>query len=183
MLEWIDGTLEKNRDRAVALSSLDFPRLRNAFPPEVLDMAKSVSGAGKVPFPPLTRMGLPEFGPMEEMPIAGITYRETFFVGRFHETESPYFHETVHVIQWARLGPADFLLAYGIGFLQSGYRGGPLERMAYSLEEEFVKGALPANVVEVIRSWTDEIWRDVGYQMRDAEYGLRGTRCGIRDTG
>lgn len=160
MLEWIDGTLRQYADRAVTVGSLDFPRLRHALPFEVLNQAKAVSVAGRIPFPPLTRMGLPEFGPMERMPVAAITYRDTFFVGRFQETESLYFHETVHVIQWARLGPADFLLAYGVGFLQSGYRDNPLERMAYSLEEKFADGTLPADVVEIIRRQTDAIWRE-----------------------
>lgn len=168
VLEWIDRTLRDYRDHAVPVGSLDFPGLRRAFPPEVLDMAKSVSVAGKVPFPPLNRMGLSEFSPMEGMPIAGITYRDTFFVGRHYETERLYFHETVHVIQWDRLGPADFLLAYGVGFLQCGYRDSPLERMAYSLEEKFVNGTLPADVAEVIRQETDAIWREAGWGIQDA---------------
>ena len=101
---------------------------------------------GKVPFPPLSRMGLPELEQMENMSMDGITYVDTFFINHLRQTESLHFHELVHVVQWERLGVDNFLLAYGVGLMQSGdlyqtfedvYLNSPLEQMAYSLQAGF----------------------------------------------
>jgi hypothetical protein len=159
---WIENLLEETNEQAALISNLAFPRLPQVFPSELLMKAKVVVVPGSVPFPPLSRMGLPEFGPMEKMPMAGITYRDTFFINRSHQTESLNFHELVHVVQWERLGVDDFLLAYGAGLMQFGYIDSPLERMAYSLQEGFDRGNLPLGVVELIRQRTDAIWVSVG---------------------
>jgi hypothetical protein len=106
-------------------------------------------------------MGLPELGRMENMQMAGITYKNTFFVSHLHQTESLHFHELVHVVQWETIGANDFLLAYGAGLMRFGYRDSPLEAMAYSLQAAFDRGALPPNTIEVIRQGTDTIWSQV----------------------
>jgi len=100
MREWVEATLGAYADRAVPVLDEGFERLASVFPRALLRRAKAVVLEGKVPFPPLGSMGLPELAPMERMPIAGITYDNTFFVSRFHRTESLYFHEMVHVVQW-----------------------------------------------------------------------------------
>ena len=116
---------------------------------------------GKVPFPPLGRMGLPEFEQMENMYMAGITFKDTFFVNQLHQTESLHFHELIHVVQWERLGVDNFLLAYGVGLMQFGYQNSPLEQMAYSLQEDFDRGSLISGIIELIRQRTDAIWTGV----------------------
>jgi len=156
--KWIDTTLEDNIDNSVSVATLTFPRLARVFPHNLLERAKVVVTTGKVPFPPLAQMGLPELRQMEDMQMAGITYKDTFFVSHLHQTESLHFHELVHVVQWERLGVNDFLLAYGAGLMQFGYRDSPLEKMAYSLQAAFDRGALPPNTIEVIRQGTDAIW-------------------------
>jgi hypothetical protein len=161
VLEWIEKTLEENRDHAVPVINLNFPRLGKVFPPALLSKAKAVVVTGKVPFPPLSRMGLPEFVQMENMPIAGITYKDTFFVSHLHQIESLYFHELVHVVQWDCLGVDNFLLAYGASLLQFGYQNSPLEQMAYALQERFERQNLPEGVVDLIRRETDAIWANV----------------------
>ena len=118
--DWINDVLEKYKAQANPVMRLAFSRVRQVFPRDLLERAKVVVLTGSVPFPPLSRMGLPEFVELENMPMAGITYRDTFFISRSDETESLYFHELVHVVQWERLGVDDFLLAYGVGFIQSG---------------------------------------------------------------
>lgn len=158
VMKWIDLTLEENRDSAISVAGLAFPRLNKVLPLDLLARAKVVVTTGKVPFPPLARMGLPEFRQMEEMQMAGITYKDTFFVSHLHQTESLHFHELVHVVQWERLGVNDFLLAYGAGLMQFGYRDSPLEKMAYSLQAAFDRGVLPANVIQLIQQSTDAIW-------------------------
>jgi hypothetical protein len=93
--------------------------------------------------------------------MAGITYKDTFFVSHLHQTESLHFHELVHVVQWERLGVDNFLLAYGAGLMQFSYQSSPLEQMAYSLQAAFDRGALPTRLIELIRQETDTIWRGI----------------------
>ncbi len=147
VVEWIDTTLEENKNMAVSVNSLAFPRLGSIFPADLLGRANVVVIQGKVPFPPLTKMGLPEFKQMENMQMDGITYKNTFFVSHLHQKESLHFHELVHVIQWEKLGVNNFLLAYGAGIMQFGYRDSPLEKMAYSLQAAFDQKILPTNTV------------------------------------
>lgn len=127
---WVAATLSTHAERAVPVRQMGYARLAVLFPAVVLDRARAVTVADDVPFPPLSRMGLPELAPFEAMPIVGVTYRDTFFVRRGHLTESLCCHELVHAVQWNRLGVDRFLLAYGMGLLQSGYLESPLEAMA-----------------------------------------------------
>jgi len=101
---------------------------------------------------------MPEFQAMETMPLAGVTYKNTFFVTSGQQRESLYFHEIVHVVQWDRLGVDNFLLAYGIGLLQHGYEQSPLEQMAYHLQATFDQGRIPQNLIDLINERTDAVW-------------------------
>jgi hypothetical protein len=159
--QWIESLLEDAIELSIPVFNLGFPRLPQVFSTELLVKAKVVVVPGNVPFPPLSRMGLPEFGSMEKMPMVGITYRDTFFINHSHQSESLHFHEMVHVVQWERLGVDDFLMAYGAGLMQFGYRDSPLEQMAYSLQEGFERGNLPSGVVALIQQRTDAIWTSV----------------------
>jgi len=168
--EWIKDVLEEHKEQAIPVINLAFPKLQKVFPLDLLKKAKVVVVTGKVPFPPLSRMGLPELEQMENMSMDGITYVDTFFINHLRQTESLHFHELVHVVQWERLGVDNFLLAYGVGLMQSGnlyqtfedvYLNSPLEQMAYSLQEGFDRGTLPAGVIELIRERTDAIWSGV----------------------
>ena len=159
--QWIDETLKKYNATSIPVIDLSFSRLKIALPFELLSKARVVVVNGKVPFPPLSQMGLPEFKEMENMTMAGITFKNTFFVNQFHQTESLYFHELVHVVQWERLGANNFLLAYGVGLMNFGYQNSPLEKMAYSLQTDFDDGILPMNTVGIICQQTDDIWNTV----------------------
>jgi hypothetical protein len=94
------------------------------------------------------------------MSFEGITFKDTFFLQQGHTTEELHFHELVHVVQWARLGVDNFLLAYGIGLL-SGYEQSPLEQMAYRLQRSFELGKAPQELVRIIEQSTDTIWNQV----------------------
>ena len=159
--EWIDQTLAEYESDTVSVAGLSFPRLSSMFPPDFLSRAKAVVVTGNVPFPPLSRMGLSEFAHMEDMPAAGITFKDTYFLHHSDQSESLHFHELVHVVQWERLGVDNFLLAYGAGLMQFGYENGPFEKMAYSLQTEFERNNLTANTVELINRETDAIWNAV----------------------
>jgi hypothetical protein len=155
--QWVDDTLYAYRKQAFPVERSDYPRLFQVFPHDLLNRVRCVLVAGQPPFPPLSRMGLPELAASEAMPIAGITYRDTFFVKKGRQNESLYFHEIVHVVQWDRLGVDGFLLAYGMGLMQWGYRDSPLEEMAYRLQSDFDQGRLPAEIMGVIWKETDRI--------------------------
>lgn len=159
--QWIDEVLEGHKHRAVPVINLPFLRLSTVFPLDLLAKANVVVVAGMVPFPPLSKMGLPEFTEMKRIPMAGITYKDTFFLNHFNQTESLHFHELVHVVQWERLGVDDFLLAYGVGLMQFGYQHSPLEKMAYSLQKAFDHGVLPNDILDLVQQGTDGIWRSV----------------------
>ncbi|MFX0204068.1 MAG: hypothetical protein ACFFCW_48845 [Candidatus Hodarchaeota archaeon] len=159
--DWIDRLLESNKENVFHIINLNFRRINQVFPSNLLERAKVVTVESKVPFPPLTQIGLHELSGMEQMPMAGITYKDTFFVNQNCATESLYFHELVHVAQWETLGVDNFLLAYGIGLIQFGYENSPLEQMAYTLQRNFEMGSIPNGIVELIEQQTDAIWNQV----------------------
>jgi len=95
---------------------------------------------------------------MQQMSFEGITFKDTFFLQQGRESEELHFHEMVHVVQWARLGVDNFLLAYGFGLLSFGYAQSPLEQMAYTLQRSFELGTHPQELVRIIEQGTDAIW-------------------------
>jgi hypothetical protein len=161
MNEWIDQTIESYREKSTPVIDLNFSRINQIFPKKLLEKTKVVMLPDKLPFPPLSQMGLAELSGMEQMPIAGITYKYTFFVNQNHLTESLHFHELIHVVQWERLGAEKFLLAYGVGLIQFGYEESPLEQMAYRLQNDFNAGIVPKGIIELIYRETDELWNQV----------------------
>ena len=155
--QWIEQLLDAHADRARAVSTLGFTRLLACLPRDLLERAKVVT-VERVPFPPVDQFGLPELTLMQQMSFDGITFRDTFFLRQGRTSEELHFHELVHVVQWARLGVDNFLLAYGLGLLQFGYEHSPLEQMAYTLQRNFELGTLPRELVRVIEEGTDAIW-------------------------
>jgi hypothetical protein len=115
----------------------------------------------QTPFPPVSQFALPEFGEHERRAFDGITFKNTFFVVDGRQTLRLQFHELVHTVQWAKLGVDRFLLAYGFGLLQYGYEQSPLEKMAYGLEQQFVSGSLPKDLVRFIEDRSDAVWNQV----------------------
>lgn len=148
---WIDTTLRNHTQWARSVSSAGFQRLPLYYSPELLARAKFVPVA-KVPVPPLTAMGLPQFADFEHMDASGITYLDTYFVRQDHaQMERLHFHELIHVVQWLTLGPERFLLAYADGLERFGYRLSPLEAMAYDAEEAFTRGGAPFDAEKLVR--------------------------------
>jgi hypothetical protein len=157
---WIDELLLTHSANARKVSTLGFDRLASCYPGELLERAHVVS-VERTPFPPVSQFGLPEFAQLEGRQFEGITFKNTFFVVRGREFESLHFHELVHVVQWSRLGVDRFLLSYGLGLLQFGYEQSPLEQMAYSLQQLFERGSVPNNLVRIIESGADGVWKQV----------------------
>jgi hypothetical protein len=157
---WIDEFLNDHAAQSQAVCTLGFTRLSASFSQEFLERAKVVTVAS-VPFPPVAQFGIPELAPIQQMSFAGITYKDTFFLQQGQSSESLHFHELVHVVQWERLGVDNFLLAYGVGLVQFGYKHSPLEQMAYSLQQAFDNNSLPEDLISFMERRTDAIWADV----------------------
>ncbi|MPZ76287.1 MAG: hypothetical protein GEU77_07160 [Deltaproteobacteria bacterium] len=155
--KWIDQTLQDHINVATPVSESPFTRLKDHYPDVLLARARVVV-VPRVPFPPVTQLGLPEFRAMEMMSLAGVTYKDTFFVCNGQQRDSLYFHELVHVVQWDRLGVDNFLLAYAVGLMQHGYEQSPLEQMAFELQARFDQQRVPENLVEFINVRTDGVW-------------------------
>ena len=156
--DWIDQFLATHAAVSQSVSSLRFKRLTASFPADLLDRTRVVH-VDRVPFPPVEKFGVPEFAGMQQIPFAGITFKDTIFVHKDERrSESLHFHEMVHVVQWARLGVDRFLLAYALGLAQFGYEESPLEAMAYTLQGQFDSGTAFLGLMNVIERQTDEVW-------------------------
>ena len=156
--DWIDRTLQAHARSATSVLNVRFPQLQSHYPDTLLARAQVVI-VPRVPFPPVSQLGLPEFSAMEMMSLAGVTYKDTFFVCNGQQRDSLYFHELVHVVQWDRLGVDNFLLAYAVGLLQHGYEQSPLEQMAFELQARFDQRRVPENLVDFINERTDGAWK------------------------
>jgi len=165
--QWIEHTLERSEPQAVPVSSLGLPRLARHYPLGLLRTTKAVH-VPSTPIPPLGRLGLDELVEMERRSFAAITFRDRVFVVPSEASESLYFHELVHVVQWARLGVERFLWVYGLGLLEHGYRQSPLERMAYRLERGYQRGEVPRDLMAEIEEQTDALWAQVAPRLGGA---------------
>ncbi len=54
---WIEDLLESNKENTTSVINLNFPRINQIFPNDLLEKAKVVTVADKVPFPPLSHIG------------------------------------------------------------------------------------------------------------------------------
>ncbi len=155
--QWIDELIVSNSARSRQASSLGFNRLATYYPADILASTRVVL-IDKLPLPPLEELGLAEFSEYEHGAFSGITYRNMIFILKGRESDSILFHELVHVRQWSRLGPDRFLLAYAFGLERFGYRGSPLEEMAYSLQRDFEQVVVPTDLIGKIDHDCDAIW-------------------------
>jgi hypothetical protein len=132
-------------------ADLRFERLATYFPPPALDDVRVVT-TPRVPVPPFSSFGIPEFTVLEEMAVAGITFDRLCIVHEEQATESVHFHEFVHAIQWAALGAAAYMLTYGVGILEHGYAQSPLEVAAYDMQSQFDREQPVPRLVDTVRA-------------------------------
>jgi hypothetical protein len=160
--QWIDDLLNSYSSQSTSIFDLAFPTLPQLFPMDLLQKAKVVFVKGKIPYPPLSSIGFPDFAPLENMAFSGVTYKNTYFLNQAYRQESLHFHELIHIIQWDSLGVDNFLRAYGVGLLEYGYQNSPLEQMAYLFQRKFEKDSLRnMKIVELVKAQTQEIWNIV----------------------
>ncbi len=158
---YIDGQRQTYRGKAVALSQNQRTVMQLFFPASTLDSARVVVLAGQRVSNPtfygeLLKMGfeagsLPDFADM-----AAITYVDTV-VSHETFTDRLLFHELVHVVQYEKLGLAQFATKYVKGFLSGGsYPAIPLEKNAYELDARFATEQTKAfSVADEVQSWID----------------------------
>lgn len=158
--QWIEEYLNNHAEQAQSVSTLGFKELPTCFSLDLLESTKVVM-VPQVHFPPIDGFNLPELEFIQQKPLVGITFKDTFFLQQDQTSEIIYFHELVHVIQWASMGIDNFLLAYGVGLIQCGYKQSPLEQMAYTLQDKFKEGNLPQDLESFIKTRSNEIWTQV----------------------
>jgi hypothetical protein len=158
---YIDGQRQTYRSKAVALSQNQRKVMQLFFSASTLDSARVVVLAGeRVGNPPfygeILKMGfeagsLPDFADM-----AAITFVDTV-VSHEPFADRLLFHELVHVVQYEKLGLAEFAAKYVKGFLSGGsYEAIPLEMNAYELDARFsTMPTKPFSVADEVQSWID----------------------------
>ncbi len=156
MEAWIRDLHSAHAARAQPASCLGFARLAEVWPRALLEEARAVS-VERVPYPPVSELGLPELESMAEARWSGITFGHMYFVDESDTTEATHFHELCHVVQWKALGVRDFLMTYASGLLADGYRQSPLEAIAYRLQAEFEAGVTRPGLVGVTSEHALEI--------------------------
>jgi hypothetical protein len=142
----LDGEQTRAMQPFFSASALDSTRVivlsgqRASNPPFYIEFIKMGFEAGS----------LPDFALMK-----AITLLDTVIS---HEplTDRLLFHELVHVVQYQKLGVADFATKYVTGFLRSGgsYESIPLEMNAYELDARFASAPTKTFSVEAeVEMW------------------------------
>jgi hypothetical protein len=110
---------------------------------------------------------------MADMPMAGITFRDMYFVHPSHSSEGVHFHEMVHVVQWKTLGVRPFLLTYALGIIQYGYEHSPLEAIAFESQARFEQGSAMSSVAEHVGRHALQVCQDAGavFRAHGLEFG------------
>jgi hypothetical protein len=152
---WIDALHAQHYPQSRAAGESGFSRLGALLPEGVLRAAR-FAVVETVPFPPVASYGLPEFQAMAAMPMAGITFRDMYFVHPSYATEGVHLHELIHVVQWRTLGVRPFLLTYALGIIQHGYEGSPLEAIAFAYQARFEQSLPIADVLEAVTQHAEQ---------------------------
>ena len=151
IIEWIDNTLAKYSLLSKNVVDLNFLRLPQYFSNQLLLNTKVVI-LDSIPIIPPLLPELNEFVDFFKGNIAGITFKDTYFVRKENSTdESLHFHELVHIIQWEYLGIERFIINYSIGLIERGYRISFLEDMAFRHQRRFIFESEPYDVEEEVQ--------------------------------
>ena len=148
---WISLTLHRHRASLRPVAELEFPRLAQFYSPALLTYAR-YEAVDRMPIAPPLRL----WSSMEAMDsIAGLTLRNAYFVRREElAREDLHAHELVHIIQWRLLGESAFLRTWLSDEQTRGYDSNRLERIAYRVQDEFLKAREPfdaeSRVVELL---------------------------------
>lgn len=118
-------------------------RLRPYFPGDLLETVSTVQ-VDATPQLPLHEWSLASPVDFVGTGASGLSLLDLVFLRYGGEDRADLlFHELVHAMQWRCLGLNRFLLLYGIGLVQHGYRQSPLEAMAFDLQHRFEREDAP----------------------------------------
>jgi len=151
ILSWMEALHHTHAGGARPVSQVASARLLAFWPKELLEASRVVI-VRRIPFPPVSELGLPEFESMAAMPMAGITFGDMYFLTEAHESESVHAHELVHVVQWGELGFQGFLFTYALGIAQNGYIQSPFESAAYEVQKEFDSDRAIPGLLKTVRA-------------------------------
>jgi hypothetical protein len=162
---WFESVRAQHAGAAQRVAAIGFPRLPRYFPPAVLDAAR-VATVSKVPFPPITDLGI-AFAELAQMGLSAVTFDDTMFVHQALRTETIHFHELVHIVQWRALGVDRFMLTYGLGVVERGYAHSPLEAIAYDLQSQFDREIDIPDLEAVVSAHARAAWRHTASVLAD----------------
>jgi hypothetical protein len=162
---WVRHQVASAASRARPLSDFGHAALADYFSRETLERARVVV-AEVLPTPPFPTLGIERLRSFAAGQPSAITLLGTFFVRPECTGDAGlFFHELVHVVQWAHLGERAFIETYGAGLLAGGYAGCPLERQAFEHAARFERGAAPYPVEGILGAELDaptsprRLWR------------------------
>jgi len=159
---WIDNHLSNYTSQAKKVFEFNFPRISRYYSKEILKKANVVE-VDRVEMIPLRQLGISGFGDFENLNAIGVTFIDTYFINRLYaRSESLHFHELVHICQWNYLGVDRFLLLYGLGLMQHGYKRSPLEEQAYTLQARFENFEEPFDVESQVASGLNNLIKLLG---------------------
>ena len=160
---WVRSQRNRYRfcDQARSLTEIEIAVLSPFFAPEILEEVRVAEVFG-IPNPwfysLLRRLGIKP--PLDISHAGAITFDDTVVVAR-RENEAIrgwhalLFHELVHVVQYASLGPDMFLDKYlrGLAAVDMDYYRNPFEREAYALQRRFESAPyIPFSVAGELRT-------------------------------
>jgi hypothetical protein len=127
------------------------------FSPELLGNVRLVSLVDEqVETPEFFVVSLDLVDPSAFTMMAAITFLDVI-VGNVPLWDDILFHELVHCEQYRQLGIQRFVEIYAKGYLESGYRGVPLEEHAYMLGMRFEENRdEPFSVEQEVATWIAE---------------------------
>ena len=155
--DYITSSRKKYTPQAVPLTEAQRSAMQPYFSAAVLDSARlCVLHGTRVSNPPMYAMAkmmgirnLPDFADM-----AAITFVDVI-VSHQEFTDALFFHELVHVAQYAQMDIKEFAARFVNGFIQGGsYEHIPLETHAFALEARFAQdNGNPFSVDDEVRQW------------------------------
>ena len=163
--KWIVYKLAEHEAQMEPVAAARFERLNGYYPNTLLQRVRRVI-VDQCPVPPLAVTGISQLAEIETWDIKGIPWDNTIFIRRdLADWDVVHFHELLHIIQWEHLGAERYLTAWAIGTITRGYRGNPLEEMAFRHQSRFEAGEKPYDVVSEVTAEI-AIWPDSFFDIR-----------------
>jgi len=148
--QWIDKTNQAFAPQRLSCRKWQVP-FAGYFSERFLDQCHYVI-VPEIPLPDEAFLRAAGLGPDFSNQVAGLTLDNTYYLlPSVAEALNVHFHELVHVAQWQHLGVTGFVSRYLHEWRAYEYREMPLERMAYTLEAQFLEGGPRVNIPDHVQ--------------------------------